>query len=138
MATPADRHLRPVESSRVASVRECRTVECAFQREVPLDVCVVCESVYRADHELRERLVARRGAQLHAARPDPSSMRVRREMGRTGEVIRLLASIESGLPALRELAQQDGPRALRAPERQLDRAMRLVAEVRKSGRGGAE
>jgi hypothetical protein len=129
MTPPADRHLRPVERSRVAGVRDCRTVECSFQREVPLGVCVVCERMYRADHELRERLRARSGGQLHAARPDPSSMRVRREMGRTGQVIRLLASIESGLPALCEFAQQDGPRALRAPERRLDRAMCLVAEV---------
>jgi hypothetical protein len=131
MVPPADRHLRPIESSRVAGVRECHTVECPFQRDVPLDDCVVCERAYRADHELRERLLDRRGAQLPAARPDPSSMRVRREIGRTGEIIRFLASIERGLPALRELAQQDGPRALRAPERQLDRAMHLVAEVRK-------
>ena len=49
--------------------RTCRTVHCAFERQGKLGFCRSCEAVYRAALELRERLLARRGAQLRAARP---------------------------------------------------------------------
>ena len=54
---------------RLARPRGCRTVACPFKREGALGFCEACEAVYVAAHELRERLLARRGAQLQAARP---------------------------------------------------------------------
>jgi hypothetical protein len=47
----------------------CRTVSCSFERTGTLGFCPSCEAVYHAAWELRERLLARRGAQLQAARP---------------------------------------------------------------------
>ena len=49
--------------------RGCRTVGCTFERAGALGFCRPCEAVYLAAWELRERLLARRGAQLRAARP---------------------------------------------------------------------
>jgi len=70
MPAPDHRHLRPVASSRLATARDCRTVGCPFARQSPRGLCAVCELVHHAARELRERLLARRGARLQAARPD--------------------------------------------------------------------
>src|SRR5215207_7896644 len=66
---PGSRHLRVVGTMRLARPRGCRTVGCPFERQGALGFCEACEAVYLAAHELRERLLARRGAQLQAARP---------------------------------------------------------------------
>jgi hypothetical protein len=60
------RHLHRLPDSRP---RACRTVSCLFEGAGTLGFCPACESVYQAALELRERLLARRGAQLRAARP---------------------------------------------------------------------
>ena len=54
---------------RLARPRGCRTVACPFEGQGALGFCHACEQVYLTAHELRERLLARRGAQLQAARP---------------------------------------------------------------------
>jgi hypothetical protein len=46
--------------------------------------------------------------------------------GREATRAEVMASIDSGLPALRELAEEEGPLALRELERYMDRAMPLV------------
>jgi hypothetical protein len=66
---PQPRHLRSVGSIRLIRHRGCRTVGCTFERDCALGFCRPCEAVYLAARELRERLLARRGAQLRAARP---------------------------------------------------------------------
>jgi hypothetical protein len=58
-----------VGSSRLIRDRGCRTVGCPFERRGALGFCRPCEAVYLAARELRERLLARRGAQLRASRP---------------------------------------------------------------------
>ncbi len=47
--------------------------------------------------------------------------------GRTATRAEILASIDSGLPALRELAEQDGARAVTELDRYVERAMTLVS-----------
>lgn len=69
MQTPEHRQLRAVGPTRLAQHRGCRTVRCPFESQSALGFCTVCEAVYRAALELRERLLAHRGAQLQAARP---------------------------------------------------------------------
>lgn len=64
------RHLRAVAASRCPRPRACRTIGCPFPRQGEHGFCIVCEPVYRAAHELRERLLARRCAHIQAARPD--------------------------------------------------------------------
>jgi hypothetical protein len=64
------RHLRAAAASRRPRSRECRTIGCPFPRQGAHGFCTVCEPVYHAARELRERLLARRRAHLHAARPD--------------------------------------------------------------------
>ena len=66
---PQPRHLRSVGSTRLIRHRGCRTVGCTFERHGARGFCRSCEAVYLAALELRERLLARRGAQLRAARP---------------------------------------------------------------------
>jgi hypothetical protein len=63
------RHLRSVGSTRLIRTRGCRTVGCPLERHCALGFCRPCEAVYLAARDLRERLLARRGAQLRAARP---------------------------------------------------------------------
>jgi hypothetical protein len=60
------RHLRAIPSDAPPA---CRTIACALERQGTLGFCRSCEAVYLAAVELRERLLARRGAQLRAARP---------------------------------------------------------------------
>lgn len=55
---------------RLARPRGCRTVACPFEGQGALGFCHACEQVYLTAHELRERLLARRGAQLQVARPE--------------------------------------------------------------------
>jgi hypothetical protein len=69
MAVREPRHLRAVGTRRLATPRGCRTIGCALQRQGTLGFCAPCEAVYHAAVELRERLLAYRGAQLEAARP---------------------------------------------------------------------
>jgi hypothetical protein len=69
MQPPEPRHLRAVGTARLASARGCRSIGCTLQRRGTLGFCAACEAVYRAALELREQLLARRGAQLQAARP---------------------------------------------------------------------
>jgi len=45
-------------------------VGCRCARQSPRGFCAVCEPVHYAVRELRERLLARRGAQVQAARRD--------------------------------------------------------------------
>jgi hypothetical protein len=63
------RHLRAVGSARPAGRCGCRTAGCRLAPQDRLGFCAACEAVYHAALELRERLLARRGAQLQAARP---------------------------------------------------------------------
>jgi len=70
MRASAHRHLRPVGTSRLATARGCRSVGCPLSRQGALGFCVACEAVYQAARQLRERLLARRGAQLQVARPE--------------------------------------------------------------------
>jgi hypothetical protein len=63
------RHLRVVGTTRLARARGWRSIGCALQRQGTLGFCAACEAVYFAALELRERLLARRGAQLRASRP---------------------------------------------------------------------
>jgi hypothetical protein len=69
MASCEPRHLRAVGTRRLATPRGCRTIGCALQRQGTLGFCAPCEAVYHAAVQLRERLLAYRGAQLQAARP---------------------------------------------------------------------
>jgi hypothetical protein len=70
MTARRHRHLRAVAASQSPRPRECRTIGCPFPRQGAHGFCTVCEPVYHAAHELRERLLARRRAHLQAARPD--------------------------------------------------------------------
>src|SRR3954468_20675245 len=70
MPPPAYARLRAVGSTRLAGPRHCRSVGCLLEPQGPLGFCVACERVHFAARALRERLLARRGAQLRAAYPD--------------------------------------------------------------------
>ncbi len=62
---PTHPHLRL--AGKPASAPRCRTTGCALRSSGELGYCSACEAVYHAARELREQLLARRGAQLHAA-----------------------------------------------------------------------
>ena len=66
---PPPRHLRAVDNVGTQSTVRCRSSGCPFDRWGALGFCQTCEAVYLAARELRERLLAHRGAQLQAARP---------------------------------------------------------------------
>lgn len=59
-----DRPLRAVDAA-----PRCRTVACEFIADGELGFCRFCEAVYDAAHELREKLIARRGARVRARDP---------------------------------------------------------------------
>jgi hypothetical protein len=70
MSPTARSHLHPVGSSPLTGPCGCRTAGCPFKRQGQFGFCQACERVYQAAQELRERLLARRSAQLRAARPE--------------------------------------------------------------------
>lgn len=59
------KHLRLVGAP--AHATGCRTGGCPLRANGPLGFCRSCEAVYQAAQELREQLLALRGARLHAA-----------------------------------------------------------------------
>lgn len=61
-----DRRLRVVTNDETGA---CRTLGCEFLAATALGFCDPCSSVYHAAHELRERLLERDSAYLHARHP---------------------------------------------------------------------
>jgi hypothetical protein len=60
------RHLRAVAPPRPP---DCRSAGCRLPAIAPRGFCGPCDAVYLAACELREQLIARSSARLHAARP---------------------------------------------------------------------
>lgn len=120
MHAPGYRHLCALGSARLAQYRGCRAVHCRFERQGALGFCTVCEAVYCAALELRERLLVHRGAQLRAARPalfDRMAPELRHRLlahvavqgahcGRHPSVLEL-AGLEDFLAELREIGLKD-------------------------------
>lgn len=58
---------RPVRA--VDAAPRCRTVACEFPAQGDIGFCRLCEAVYEAAHDLRVKLIARRGARVRARDP---------------------------------------------------------------------